>query len=195
MGTGGPFSREELTSRDGFVVLRFFGRNARDSFKRESGGHRWQRVSPTEKRGRKHSSTVTVVVLPEPTVHEISLSNKDLRYEYYKGGGPGGQNRNKNATNVRLTHIPTGIQACSNTKSRANNKKLALSVLKARLYQKMISGSHHKRAKNRKEQAGTGMRADKIRTVAEQRQRVENHLTGKRMSIKRYLRGFVEEIY
>ena len=125
----------------------------------------------------------------------VKIESKDLHYESYKGGGPGGQNRNKNETNIRLTHLPTGIQACANTKSREQNKKLALAVLRARLFAQKAQANKAVRSGARKAQVGSGMRADKIRTVAEQRQRVENHRNGKRMRIGRYLKGHLEEIF
>ena len=191
METGGLFSNERLIDQIGFVVLRFTGKGAKGSFRCEAGGHRWQETS----NGRIHSSTVTVAVLVEPSSDEVTILDKDLRYEAYKGGGPGGQNRNKNSTNIRLTHIPTGIQACANTKSQEQNKKLALAVVRARLFDQSSTEAHSKRSKRRKLQVGTGMRADKIRTVAYQRGRVECHKTGRRMGIKRYEQGYVDDLH
>lgn len=190
MGLGGIFSCETLIAQDGFKVLRFEGKNAYKCFEHEAGGHRWQGLS----KGRVHSSTITVAVLPVPKVSNLNVQHKDIKIESYTGGGPGGQNRNKNATNIRITHIPTGIQACSNTKSKAQNEKLAMAMLRARLAERARGAEKSARDGKRKAQVGTGMRSDKIRTIAEQRRRVENHLNGKRMSIKRYLRGYIEEI-
>jgi peptide chain release factor 1 len=193
--TGGGFSIACLEDRPGYLAFRAEGKNAREAFEKEAGGHKWQRVPPTEKRGRKQSSTITVAVLTEPTQQELTLNPKDLKYETYKDSGPGGQHRNTSDTAVRVTHIPTGVQASSAHKCQSRNKKLALAALRARLSSQKSRQAATSRNNKRKRQVGTGMRADKIRTVAEQRGRVENHRNGRRMKIKRYLRGYVEEIY
>lgn len=181
--------------RDNLTVLRFSGRNAFESFRREAGGHRFQGISPTDKKRRPHSSTVTVAVLRDEKEVEVEIRPGDLKIEAYTGDGPGGQNRNKNATNIRITHLPTGIQACSNVKSRKQNEKLALALLKKRLVEKARGEMAAARNSKRRSHVGTGERSDKIRTIAEQRGRVENHISGKRMKISRYERGFIEEIY
>ena len=189
--TGGPFSYAKLKERDGFVSYRFSGKGAKQAFEPEAGGHRWQ----GESKGNTHSSTVTVAVLPEPKPAELKIPAKDLKFETYRDPGPGGQNKNKNDTAVRVTHLPTGVQACSTMKSQARNKELALSTLRARLANRRQAGEKRRRNSNRRKQVGTGMRSDKVRTVAEQRQRVENHANGKRMKIKRYMRGFLDELH
>ena len=193
--SGGGFSYEELVLNDGFAVLRFSGRSAKAAFAPEAGGHRIQQVSPTERKGRVHSSTVTVAVLSEPAGAILKINPKDLKFETYRGSGPGGQNVNKNDTAVRVTHLPTGTQACSEIKSQAQNKKLALGVLRARLTKVQAAAQHRGRNSNRKKQVGTGMRSDKIRTIAYQRGRVENHVTGKRMKIRDYERGMIDKIH
>jgi len=195
METGGHFSCEELDLKDGYAAFRFSGRGAKAAFAPEAGGHRFQRVPPTEKKGRRQSSTVTVAVLPEPTFSELKINPNDLRYETYRGQGPGGQHRNTSDTAVRVTHIPTGIQACSEIKSQHRNKVLALGVLKARLLDVQASTQHRGRNSKRKGQVGTGMRSDKIRTYAEQRGRVENHQNGKRMKIRDYENGEVDRLH
>jgi peptide chain release factor 1 len=195
METGGGFSYEELDLKDALVVLRFVGKGAKAAFAPEAGGHRVQQVSPTEKKGRVHSSTVTVAVLPEPTMADLKINPSDLKFETYRGSGPGGQHRNTSDTAVRVTHIPTGIQACSEIKSQAQNKALALSALRARILAKRQEKANLGRNCNRKRQVGTGMRSDKVRTIAYQRARVENHLNGKRMKIRDYERGMIEKIH
>lgn len=181
--------------KDGYAVFRFSGKDAKAAFAPEAGGHRFQRVPPTEKKGRRQSSTVTVAVLPEPTQRELQVRHQDLKYETYRGSGPGGQHRNTSDTAVRVTHTPTGIQACSEIKSQAQNKKLALGALMARLADRAKQSTNDRRNSNRKSQVGTGMRADKIRTYAEQRKRVENHVNGKRCKIRDYDKGFVELLH
>jgi len=195
MGTGGGFSYEELDLKDACVVLRFAGKGAKAAFAQEAGGHRVQQVSPTERKGRVHSSTITIAVLPEPKPVDLKIHSKDLKYETYRGSGPGGQNVNKNDTAVRITHKPTGIQACSEIKSQAQNKVLALSALRARILAKREGKANDRRNGKRKSQVGTGMRSDKVRTIAYQRGRVENHVNGKRMKIRNYERGMIEEIH
>jgi peptide chain release factor 1 len=136
-----------------------------------------------------------VAVLPEPAGADLKIAPKDLSYETYKAQGPGGQHRNTSDTAVRVTHLPTGVQACSALKSQARNKTLALAALKARLLQVQVATQCEGRNSNRKKQLGTGMRSDKIRTIAYQRGRVENHLNGKRMKIRNYERGEVDLIH
>lgn len=195
METGGGFSCDELDLKDGYAAFRFSGNNAKAAFMPEAGGHRFQRVPPTEKKGRRQSSTVTVAVLPEPTRQELNIRSSDLKYETYRGTGPGGQHRNTSDTAVRVTHLPTGIQACSEIKSQAQNKKLALNALMARLAARQENKAARDRNSKRKGQVGTGMRSDKIRTVAYQRGRVENHVNGKRMKIRDYEKGLVELLH
>jgi peptide chain release factor 1 len=180
---------ELLRQEPGQISLRVSGRGAWCAFEHEPGGHRWQRVPPTEKRGRVHSSTVTVAVLREVAAREHSIPSSEVKFEAYRASGPGGQHRNTSDTAIRATHLPTGIQACAETKSQQRNKELALGVLRTRVAQRAEGAARAERNSKRKEQVGSGMRADKIRTVAEQRGRVENHLTGRRIPLKDYERG------
>lgn len=180
---------------DSYAVLRFSGEGASASFAAEAGGHRFQRIPPTERKGRVHSSTVTVAVLSEPQETELKISPHELVFETYKTGGPGGQHKNKTESAVRVTHTPTGIQACSTLKSQHQNKELAIRSLKARIIESQRNKVESDRNSSRKQQVGSGQRSDKIRTVAYQRGRVENHKNGKRMSIREYERGEVDSIH
>lgn len=180
--------------RPGFVSFRAVGGSAYDAFKNEAGGHRWQRVPPNEKRGRVHSSTVTVAVLREPGNHELVLQPKDVRMETKRGSGPGGQHKNKTESAVRVTHIPTGITAFADSRSQHQNKELAMASLRARIQEQRSTAATSQRNDLRRQQVGSGMRGDKVRTVSEQNAVVTNHLTGKRMDLKRYQRGFIEEV-
>lgn len=180
--------------RPGFVSFRATGSAAFELFKHETGGHRWQRVPPTEKRGRVHSSTVTVAVLREPQHHELVIAPKDLKWETKRGSGPGGQHKNKTESAVRITHLPTGISAYADSRSQFQNKELAMACLRARIVELRTTGATARQNDLRRQQVGSGQRSDKIRTVSEQNGFVSNHLNGKRVDLKRYFRGFIEEV-
>jgi peptide chain release factor 1 len=151
-------------------------------------------VPPTERRGRVHSSTVTVAVLPEPDAGAFKLDMRDVKVETYRAQGPGGQHRNTTDSAIRATHVPTGVVACSAEKSQHRNRELALASLRARLADRLRTDAANSRNGDRRAQVGSGQRSDKIRTVAVQRGRVENHANGRRTSIDRYERGFLEEV-
>jgi peptide chain release factor 1 len=192
--SGGGFSYELLELRPGFLSFRATGGAAVAAFKNEAGGHRWQRTPPTERRGRIHSSTVTVAVLVEPQSHEVVLHPKDLTIETKRGSGPGGQHKNKTESAVRITHIPTGISAYCDSRSQYQNKELAMSVLRARIQEQRENKATGDRNDLRRRQIGKSERSDKIRTVSEQNDIVTDHRTGKRIDVKRYRRGFVEDL-
>lgn len=177
------------------MTLRFSGAGAARAFAEESGGHRWQRVPPTEKRGRVQTSSVTVAVLDESAPVAFDLDWSDIEQDNYVGSGPGGQHRNKTATAVRLTHRPTGVVVCcENERSQGQNKQQAFRALKARLSSAHEEKQQSRRNGARREQIGTGYRGDKIRTVQMQNDRVTNHVNGRKCSAKRYLRGELEAI-
>lgn len=187
---GSVFDLEIIDSRSGFIVLKISGKNAKALFEGEAGGHRWQRTPPTEKRDRVHTSTITVAVLPEPEHHEIYIDPKDLKESFTTGSGPGGQHRNKNQTAVQLLHIPTGILVrAESEKSQKQNRENAMTLLKAKLLHAKKEKSAMERFKLRKEQIGSGMRGDKIRTIQVRNDLVIDHKTGKRISYKDYSRG------
>lgn len=162
-------------------------------FAGEAGGHRWQRVPPTEKRGRVQTSSVTVAVLEESAGGSFHLDWSDVDVGTYVGSGPGGQHRNKVATAVRMTHRDTGlVVTCENERSQDQNKQQAFKVMKARLAEAHAQRQQEERNGSRREQIGTGYRGDKIRTVQMQNDRVTNHITGRKCSAKRYLKGELE---
>ena len=170
--------------------MRVTGKNADLAFCHEAGGHRFQRVPPNEKRGRVHTSTVTVAVLQEPKKHEVELDERDLDETFTRGSGPGGQHRNKTDTCVILTHRPTGIKVrVDGGRSQPINRETAREVLRARLYAAGSTKITKERNKKRRGQIGGGARADKRRTVAVQRNQVVDHQTEKRMSYEQYRRG------
>jgi peptide chain release factor 1 len=159
-------------------------------FEGEAGGHRWQRVPPNEKRGRVHTSTITVAVLPEPKHHEIHIDPKELRERFTCGSGAGGQHRNKNATAVQLTHIPSGLTVrAESEKSQKQNRENALALLRAKLLEQKKSKAKKARFKMRQDQVGSGMRGDKIRTIRVRHNQVVDHVSGKQITYKDYSRG------
>jgi peptide chain release factor 1 len=193
---GGLFELALLDSRSGFIRCRVSGKNVKKHFRHEPGGHRWQRVPPTERRGRVHTSTITVAVLPEVTESEVKISEKDLEWKAFRGSGPGGQHRNKTDSAVSLHHKPTGIKIRSESqKSQKQNKDTALAILRARLHSEQRESQSLRRSNMRKSQVGSGMRADKIRTIRLQDGQVTDHNTGKRISAKKYLRGDLEGLF
>jgi peptide chain release factor 1 len=172
------------------------GKNAKELFRHEPGGHRWQRVPPTEKRGRKQSSTITVAILEEPRAHEVHIDPRDLDESFTRGSGKGGQHRNKTDTCVILKHLPTGIQVrVDGGRSQHVNRETALGVLRARLKDAGTERVSKDRNARRRRQVGSGMRSDKVRTVALQRDSVSDHQTGKSTSAKMYLRGHLRELW
>ena len=154
----------------------------------ESGGHRIQRVPPTERKGRVHTSTVTVAIVDESTPL-IKVLNADLKVEWYSGTGAGGQYRNKHQNSCRITHTPTGITAKAECRSRTNSLEQAMAAIQHRVDTESKRCYNSIIASDRKSQVGSGMRGDKIRTYRFQDDQVQDHITGKRSSVKKVLAG------
>ena len=156
----------------------------------EPGGHRIQRVPPTERKGRVHTSTVTVAVIDgEEACTAPTMSKNDLKIEWYSGTGAGGQYRNKHQNSCRVTHIPTGIIAKAECRSRSNSLAEAVAEIQRRVDSSIKSQYNNNIASDRRAQVGSGMRGDKIRTYRFQDDVVQDHNTGKKSSVKRVLNG------
>lgn len=148
-----------------------------------------------EKRGRVHSSSVTVAVLEEPREHEMYIDPSDIDFKTCRGSGAGGQHRNRTESAVQLTHLPTGLQVrCEGERSQHQNRATAMSLLRARLRERERTHARASRDNKRKNQVGSGMRGDKVRTVAVQRDQVVCHATGNKMPFKRYRAGHIEDL-
>ena len=161
------------------VVFEVKGEGVYSRLKHESGVHRVQRVPATESSGRLHTSTVTVAVLPEAEDVELDLKEEDLRIDIFHAGGHGGQNVNKVATAVRITHLPSGIMAvCQDERSQLRNKQKAMAVLKARLLDRAIKEQRQEISDDRRTQVGSGDRAEKARTYNYPQDRVTDHRIG-----------------
>ncbi len=166
------------------------GKGARALFEGEAGGHRWQRIPETEKRGRVHSSTITVAVLDEQAASELVIRDEDLEWTTCRSPGKGGQHVQKTDSAVQVTHLPTGVQVRSHgDRSQHNNRLDALAKLRAKLEGAQRDGARAARAADRRDQVGSGMRGDKRRTIRVQDDSVVDHLTGRTWRFRDYQRG------
>ena len=155
------------------------GESVYSHMKYESGAHRVQRVPATESQGRIHTSTATVLVMPEAEDVDVEVSMNDIRVDTFCSSGPGGQSVNTTKSAVRLTHVPTGIVvSCQDGKSQHENKANALKVLKARIYDAILQERLEAEGEERRSKIGTGERSEKIRTYNYPQNRVTDHRIG-----------------
>jgi peptide chain release factor 1 len=178
------------------VVFEIRGKGAFSRFKYERGVHRVQRVPQTESAGRIHTSTATVAVLPEAEEIDVDIKPEELRIDIFHAGSAGGQNVNKVATAVRITHIPTGIVAvCQDERSQLRNRQKAMDVLRARLLDQQERAHEEAVSSDRRAQVGNADRSEKVRTYNYPQDRLTDHRIGLSMhNLPKIMAGEMDEL-
>jgi peptide chain release factor 1 len=185
------------TSLGGFkeIIFAVIGKGAYKRLKNESGGHRVQRVPETETQGRLHTSACTVAVLPEAREVEVDIRPDDLRIDFFRASGPGGQKVNKTSSAVRITHVPTNtVVSCQDEKSQHKNRSRAMKIMRSRLYEKFKSEEEAKRSADRKVQIGSGDRSERIRTYNFPQDRVSDHRLNRNFPLAEVVEGRLDAI-
>lgn len=178
------------------IVFQLSGENVFSQMKYEGGVHRVQRIPETERGGRIHTSTATVAVLPKPEKTQIEIKPGDLKIDFYRASGPGGQYVNKRETAVRITHLPTGLVVTSQTeRNQLQNKENAMALLQARLFEMKEMMNREKILGERKTQIGWAKRCEKIRTYNFPQNRVTDHRAKKSWhDLEKIMEGRLEKI-
>ena len=189
---------EERSEAGGYSLISFMvkGENVYSKLKYESGAHRVQRVPVTETQGRVHTSTATVLVMPEAEEVDFELDMNEVRVDITRSSGCGGQGVNTTDSAVRLTHIPTGIVVYSQTeRSQIKNKEKAIKILKTRLYDLKMQEREKELGAERKSKIGTGDRSEKIRTYNYPQNRVTDHRIGFTLNtLDRIMAGDIDKV-
>ncbi len=161
-------------------IIKISGKQAFATFKYESGVHRVQRVPTTEKRGRIHTSTATISILPELEDIDLHINPDDIEFAAFRAGGHGGQNVNKVSSAVRLVHIPTGtVVTARSERSQLQNREIAMTLLRSKLWEMEVEKQQKEIASLRSTQIGRGMRSEKIKTYNFPQDRMTDHRIGK----------------
>lgn len=178
------------------AIFEVAGKSAYHDLRHESGVHRIQRIPDTEKTGRIHTSTASVAVLPEAKESDVEIRPQDIKVEFYRSSGPGGQNVNKVETAVRVYHIPTGLVVGSQeSRSQQKNREHAMTLLRTRLFDAQRASEAKKMGEVRREQIGSGDRSEKIRTYNFPQDRVTDHRVKKSFhNIKNILEGNLDSL-
>ncbi|MBH60817.1 MAG: peptide chain release factor 1 [Dehalococcoidia bacterium] len=178
------------------VTFEINGSGVYRKMKHEAGTHRVQRVPSTESQGRIHTSAITVAVLPKLEDIDVTINPEDIRTDIFHSGGAGGQNVNKVATAVRLTHNPSGIVVtCQRERSQSQNRIIAMELLKVRLWDIEYEKQQREHSKNRKDQVGSGDRSEKIRTYNFPQGRVTDHRINVSIhNLDEFLNGSIDEM-
>jgi peptide chain release factor 1 len=189
---------ENPSEAGGYSIVSFMikGDGVYSRLKFESGAHRVQRVPKTEASGRIHTSTATVLVMPEMEDIEVDLNMADIQVDTYRSQGAGGQNVNKTESAVRMTHIPTGVVvSCQTEKSQIQNREICMQMLRAKIYSKLQEEQEAKVGNERKLKVGTGERSEKIRTYNYPQNRVTDHRIGFTIQkLDRVMEGELDEV-
>ena len=189
---------ENPSEAGGFAAVSFKinGKSVYSKLKFESGAHRVQRVPKTEASGRIHTSTATVLVMPEAEEIDIEINPNDLQVDTYHSQGAGGQNVNKTESAVRITHIPTGtVVACQTEKSQIQNREIAMQMLRAKMYANKLAEQQEAIGNERRLKVGTGERSEKIRTYNYPQNRVTDHrISFTIQKLDRVMEGELDEI-
>ena len=189
---------EERSDAGGYSLISFMvkGENVYSKLKYESGAHRVQRVPSTETQGRVHTSTATVLVMPEAEEVDFQLDMSEVRIDITRASGCGGQGVNTTDSAVRLTHIPTGIVVYSQTeRSQIKNKEKAIKILQTRLYDYYRQQEEEKLGAERRSKIGTGDRSEKIRTYNYPQNRVTDHRIGFTLNaLDRVMNGDIDKV-